>query len=89
MRGAIRIAHTCRFKSGPLCQFNNQKGGNMNTHKYNLGDQIELVKSNESGTIIGVAFYEHNQEVQYLVRYKSGDGRLVEEWWGESAILKD
>lgn len=58
----------------------------MKTSKYNLGDQIELVESNESGTIIAVAFYQYIEEVQYFVRYKSADGRLVEVWWGESAI---
>ena len=58
----------------------------MNTNKYNLGDQVELIESNEVGTVIALAFYQNTPEVQYFLRYKCADGRLTQDWWGESAI---
>ena len=53
--------------------------------KYDLGQVVKLVESDESGTIIGRAEYQKS-EPSYYVRYKAADGRQVEAWWGESAV---
>ena len=51
---------------------------------YKLGDAVTLT-SGEGGTVIGRAHYLDSNP-QYLVRYADGTGRLVENWWFESAI---
>lgn len=52
--------------------------------KYRLGAHVVLA-SDESGEVIARAEYS-NAEPSYLIRYTAADGRLVEQWWGESAI---
>lgn len=59
----------------------------MNSFKFEIGDRVELTESNESGSVIGRAEFEHAENT-YYVRYRAGDGRQVECWWGESAIRK-
>jgi hypothetical protein len=53
--------------------------------KRELGDIVTLDHSGESGQVIGRAEYD-TAEPSYLIRYKAGDGRQVEQWWSESAI---
>lgn len=57
----------------------------MNTLVFNLRVRVKLAESGETGEIIGRAEYTY-MEPQYLIRYKAGDGRQVESWWGESAL---
>lgn len=54
--------------------------------KYELNQQVTIAASGESGTVIGRAEYT-NIEPQYQLRYKCADGRAVEQWWGESALV--
>lgn len=42
----------------------------------------------ERGEVIARAEYQHTEN-NYLIRYRAGDGRQVESWWGESAIRAD
>jgi hypothetical protein len=53
--------------------------------KYSLNQIVKLVESNETGKVIARAEYLE-MCFQYLIRYKSADGRLVEAWWSEPAI---
>jgi hypothetical protein len=53
--------------------------------KYKIGDAVQLKGSSEHGEIIGRANFEH-QDNTYLVRYRAGDGRLVETWWTDEAL---
>jgi len=53
--------------------------------KFSLNQIVKLVQSNEVGKVIARAEYLE-MCFQYLVRYKSADGRLVECWWSEHAI---
>jgi hypothetical protein len=57
----------------------------MKQWKLELGQTVTLAMSGEQGVVIGRAEYEIDED-RYLVRYKAGDGRLVEDWWPESAI---
>jgi hypothetical protein len=57
----------------------------MEALKFNLNDRVVLIESEEVGTVIGRAEFT-TSEPSYNVRYKAGDGRQVESWWGESAI---
>lgn len=52
---------------------------------YEIGTDVVIDASNEQGQVIGRAEYA-TCENNYLIRYKSADGRAVESWWGESAI---
>jgi hypothetical protein len=52
-----------------------------------LGVQVTIA-GNESGKVIGRSEYAH-AERSYLIRYRAGDGRTVEGWWGESALTAD
>lgn len=54
--------------------------------KYKLDQVVKLIESDETGTVIGRAEYS-SCEPSYYVRYKAGDGRQVEAWWGESSIV--
>ena len=57
----------------------------MNEFEFLLGLWVRLVGSTETGQIIGRAEYLHGEN-QYQVRYRAGDGRLTEAWWGASAL---
>lgn len=54
---------------------------------FNLGDKVKMTLTDEHGIIVGTASYLDQPE-QYLVRYRSGDGRQVQDWWTASAIEK-
>lgn len=54
--------------------------------KRELGATVRLRDSDETGTVIARAEYA-NSEPTYYVRYKAADGRQVEQWWSESALL--
>lgn len=41
----------------------------------------------EEGTIIGISTYCNGSLPSYLVRYRAGDGRQVEQWHSEDAIV--
>ena len=47
---------------------------------------VKIFASGETGEVIGRSEYTY-AENSYLVRYKSGDGRAVENWWTESALV--
>jgi hypothetical protein len=53
--------------------------------KFKNGDSVRIVASGETGTVEGRAEYT-TSENQYWMRYKAGDGRAEEKWWGESAL---
>lgn len=57
----------------------------MNEFEFSLGVAVRLVGSAETGTVIARAEYLHGEN-QYYVRYRAGDGRLVEAWWAASAL---
>lgn len=52
---------------------------------YELGSPVAIKCSGETGQVIARAQYKNSQD-QYLIRYKSADGRAVEEWWSADAI---
>lgn len=57
----------------------------MGSFKFNLGDRVALVESDETGVVIGRAEYLHDQST-YFIRYCAADGRQVECWWSENAL---
>lgn len=57
----------------------------MGDFLYSLGQNVKLVASEEKGVIIGRAEYASMSDC-YLVRYKAGDGRQVENWWSVDAM---
>jgi hypothetical protein len=57
----------------------------MDKFKFQMGQTVKLATSDETGTVIGRAEYAESIN-GYLVRYKAGDGRQVENWWTEAAI---
>lgn len=56
------------------------------TFKFDMGSTVTLTESHESGTVIGRGEYDHSESC-YLVRYVAADGRQVESWLQESALL--
>lgn len=54
------------------------------TFAFKLGDTATL-ESGETGTIVGRAQYVDSNP-QYYLRYTAADGRLVTNWWDESAF---
>jgi len=57
----------------------------MNGFKFELHDKVLIDVSLECGMIIGRAEYADSVN-NYLIRYKTADGRAVENWWSENAI---
>lgn len=53
--------------------------------RFNLNDRVRLIGSGESGAVVGRAEYTFC-EPAYLIRYKSADGRQVEQWWTDNAL---
>lgn len=58
----------------------------MNQFKFALNQLVFIEVSNESATVIARAEYA-TSENSYLLRYRAGDGRAVEAWWQESALI--
>jgi hypothetical protein len=52
---------------------------------FGLLAKVRLIVSGETGMVIGRAEYTEADD-SYLLRYKSADGRAVEQWWTENAI---
>ena len=52
---------------------------------FELEAKVKLKLSGEKGEVIGRAEYTYCEN-HYMVRYRAGDGRQTESWWGESAI---
>lgn len=57
----------------------------MNEFEFNLDQPVRLVGSAETGKVVARAEYLHGEN-QFYVRYRAGDGRLTEAWWGASAL---
>lgn len=61
--------------------------------RFDLGAEVMLSTdgvsqdTSEGGLVIARAEYLHNEN-SYLVRYVAADGRLVQVWWAESAVVK-
>lgn len=55
------------------------------TFAFKLDQPVKLRDSDETGHVIGRAHYVDSNP-QYQIRYKAGDGRVVESWWYETAI---
>ena len=53
--------------------------------QFELGQTVDISVSGESGKVIGRADYLH-AEPAYYVRYKSSDGRAVEDWWTQQSL---
>lgn len=53
--------------------------------KFELGQQVEIKVSGESGEVIGRAEYA-DSENSYFLRYKDAQGMAREEWWREGAL---
>lgn len=58
----------------------------MNEFKFQLNQKVQVGVSGESGDVIGRAEYSKGQN-SYLVRYQASDGRAVEAWWSEDALV--
>lgn len=56
------------------------------TFNFKLGGEVTLDRSGEVGQVVGRAHYT-NCNPSYLVRYVAADGRQVEAWLSEDALL--
>lgn len=52
---------------------------------FELGQQVIIKASGESGEVIGRAEYS-TAEANYYLRYKACTGAATEAWWAESAL---
>lgn len=59
----------------------------MNRFLFSLHDDVVISTSGERGQVIGRAEYTNSCN-SYMIRYKSADGRAVEQWWPEDALEK-
>ena len=57
----------------------------MNSLIFQLHDDVVISASGERGQVIGRAEYANSCN-NYMIRYKSADGRAVEQWWPEDAL---
>lgn len=57
----------------------------MSNFSFDLNQAVEIKASGERGHVIGRS--EHTNCINhYQMRYKSADGRAVEQWWAEDAL---
>jgi len=56
--------------------------------KFSLGQKVKITVSDEAGEVVGRAEYKNRTDPQYLIFYKSGDGRAVESWWDEARLVE-
>lgn len=54
--------------------------------KFDLNQVVKIAESGETGAVFGRAVYYATPLIAYLLRYRSSDGRAVEQWWSEDAI---
>jgi hypothetical protein len=54
--------------------------------RFALADRVAIMASGEDGTVVGRAEYT-NAGSTYLVRYRATDGRAIEAWWAEDALV--
>ncbi len=54
--------------------------------KFSLEQPVVITESGEDGKVIAMATYAHAED-SYRIRYKAADGRAVEAWWDESALV--
>lgn len=59
----------------------------MSSFKFQIGQQVKLSLSNETGQVIGRAEYQHASN-SYYVRYVTTDGRQIEDWISEPALVE-
>jgi hypothetical protein len=57
----------------------------MKSFKFDMNANVAILSGEEIGEIIARAEYA-TAENSYLIRYRAGDCRAVESWWGESAL---
>ncbi len=57
----------------------------MKELRFELGAAVAITTSGEAGVVVARAEYQTSQD-QYLVRYKTADGRATESWWGDDAL---
>ena len=57
----------------------------MSPFLFDLGQSLMIAVSGETGTVIGRCEYLQGQP-NYLLRYKTGDGRATEVFWGQDAL---
>ena len=55
--------------------------------KFNLGDQVSIAVSGETGSVISRAEHVVTPTPNYLIRYRTADGRATEQWWTEDALI--
>lgn len=55
--------------------------------EFELGQPVEIANSGERGVVIGRSEYVSSENL-YSIRYLAADGRAVEAWWGESALVQ-
>lgn len=56
--------------------------------QFNLANTVRIAVSGEKGQVIGRAEYINGAN-SYLLRYQSADGRAVEQWWPEDALVSE
>lgn len=54
--------------------------------RFRLEQPVVLTMSGERGIVIGRSDHVHSSD-QYNVRYTAADGRQVENWWDEGALI--
>ena len=55
--------------------------------KFEIGETVKMVETEEVGRITGVAQYESSPD-SYYIRYRGADGRQCHVWWNEDDIEK-
>ena len=53
---------------------------------FELGQRVAVEMSGEQGGVIARAEYLNSADT-YLIRYRSADGRAVEQWWTADALV--
>lgn len=60
----------------------------MKTFAFEHNEPVRLDGTTERGKVVGRADFP-NKCNQYSVRYTAADGRLIESWWDEDALVSE
>jgi hypothetical protein len=54
--------------------------------KFNIGDEVRVILTDQVGWVIGRAEYNNVYPTSYWVQYESGEGNLAKSWFDEQDL---
>lgn len=56
--------------------------------RLDFNSEVRIARSDERGSVIGVAFYKRTPSPMYFVEYVTPDGRAVDGWFHDDELVE-